>query len=284
MYVIAWTYNNHFNIPVIMSYLEILVLSFIQGLTEFLPVSSSGHLILAPKLFGWADQGLEMDVAVHLGTLLSVLLYFRQDVIDMIVHFLDYLGSGFNSSKFTRETKLGLIIVIATIPAVVIGFALKKIGMDMMRSVHLVATTSIVFGLLMYIADRRPQLFGLNKINWGSGFAIGVAQAVALIPGTSRSGICMTAARAMGFDRITSARFAFLLSIPAILGAGVLTTLDALKEGHNVFNSLFATAFILSFLFGLAAIHFMLTFLMRHGLGVFTIYRVILGVILFSIT
>ncbi|MBW8308850.1 MAG: undecaprenyl-diphosphate phosphatase [Candidatus Paracaedibacteraceae bacterium] len=266
-----------------MSYLAILVLSFIQGLTEFLPVSSSGHLILAPKLFGWPDQGLEMDVAVHLGTLLSVILYFRKDIKDLLQHFFRYVGSGFRQEQFTPETKLSLILIIATLPAVIVGLGLKKMGMDIMRSTQLIAITSIIFGILMYIADRRPQFLGLDKINWGSGFVIGIAQAIALIPGTSRSGICMTAARAMGFDRITSARFAFLLSIPSILGAGLLTTLDALKEGHNVFNATFGIALGLSFLFGLAAIHFMLSFLMRHGLGVFTLYRVLLGIILLTI-
>lgn len=266
-----------FNVNTIMSYLEILVLSFIQGLTEFLPVSSSGHLILAPKLFGWHDQGLEMDVAVHLGTLMSVILYFRRDVMDMIQHFFAYVFSGFNADKFTTQTKLGLIIVVATIPAVIVGFSLKKMGMDLVRSTQLIAVTSIVFGILMYIADRRPQTLGLDKINWGSGFMVGIAQAIALIPGTSRSGICMTAARALGFDRIASARFAFLLSIPAILGAGVLTTLDAIKENHDIFNSTFGLAVGLSFLFGLMAIHFMLSFLTRHGLEIFTLYRIALG-------
>jgi len=266
-----------------MSYLAILVLSFIQGLTEFLPVSSSGHLILVPKFFGWSDQGLEMDVAVHLGTLLSVILYFREDIRDLLQHFFRYVGSGFRQERFTPETKLSFILIIATLPAVIVGFSLKKMGMDIMRSIQLIATTSIIFGILMYIADRRPQSWGLDKINWGSGFMIGIAQAIALIPGTSRSGICMTAARAMGFDRITSARFAFLLSIPAILGAGVLTTMDTLAEGRSVFNTTFGLAFGLSFLFGLAAIHFMLRFLLRHGLGIFTLYRVLLGALLLTL-
>lgn len=263
-----------------MSYIEILVLSFIQGLTEFLPVSSSGHLILTPKLFGWSDHSLELDVAVHLGTLLSVLLYFRQDIAKMFQDFFGFIFSGFNQNKFTQQTKLSLIIVVATIPAIVAGFILKKTGIDMVRSIQVVAATSIIFGILMYIADRRPQLLGINNINWGSGFAIGVAQAIALIPGTSRSGICMTAARSMGFDRISSARFAFLLSIPAILGAGVLTIVDAIKEGTDIFNTSVALAFGLSFIFGLTAIHFMLTFLTRHSLGIFTIYRIALGLFL----
>jgi undecaprenyl-diphosphatase len=263
-----------------MSYIEILVLSFIQGLTEFLPVSSSGHLILVPKFLGWADQGLDRDVAIHLGTLLSVLLYFRQDVLAMGRHFLCYVGSGFKRDRFTAEVKLSCLIILATLPAIIAGFILKKMGMDRLRSPHLIAITSIFFGLLLYLADRRPQVFGLDNLSWGSGFMIGLAQAIALIPGTSRSGICMTAARSLGFDRIASTRFAFLLSIPAILGAGVLTTIDAIHDGRSIFNRACCLALGLSFLFGLGAIHFMLSFLMRHGLGVFTIYRILLGSLL----
>ena len=260
-----------------MTYFEIFVLSLIQGLTEFLPVSSSGHLILVPKLFGWADQGLEMDVAVHMGTLISVLIYFRQDVKDLLNHFFGYVFSGFSTAKLTPETRLGLIIIVATLPAVVVGFSLKKLGMDLVRSTHLIAGTSIFFGILMWVADRRPQLLGLDRIDWAKGIAIGIAQAVALIPGTSRSGICMTAARSFGFDRVTSARFAFLLSIPAILGAGVLTTIDAVKDGHSILTPEFGLALVLSFVFGLAAIHFFIRFLTKHGLAIFAIYRVILG-------
>ncbi len=263
-----------------MSYFEIFVLSLIQGLTEFLPVSSSGHLILVPKVLGWQDQGLDMDVAVHIGTLISVLIYFRQDVIDLLSHFFGYVFSGFSRQKFTPETRLGLIIIVATLPAVVVGFTLKKTGMDLVRSTQLIAGTSIFFGILMWLADRRPQVLGLDKVDWSKGFAIGVAQAIALIPGTSRSGICMTAARSFGFDRVASARFAFLLAIPAILGAGVLSLVDAIQDGHALALQELALATGLSFIFGLAAIHFFIKFLTKHGLAVFAIYRVILGILL----
>ena len=263
-----------------MSYIEIFVLSLLQGLTEFLPVSSSGHLILVPKMLGWQDQGLDMDVAVHIGTLVSVLIYFRQDVHDLLSHFFGYVFSGFAKAKLTPEARLGLIIIVATLPAVIVGFGLKKMGMELVRSTHLIAGTSIFFGLLMWVADRRPQVLGLDKMNWNKGFAIGVAQAIALIPGTSRSGICMTAARSFGFDRVTSARFAFLLSIPAILGAGVLSCVDAIKDGHPLIVGDLALGIVLSFLFGLAAIHFFIRFLTKHGLALFAIYRVILGILL----
>lgn len=264
-----------------MSTIEIIILSLIQGLTEFLPISSSGHLIIAPKLFGWNDHTLEMDVAVHLGTLISVLLYFRTDLSRMLSETLKYIFSGFNREYFGDYARLSFVLIFATIPAVIAGFALKKLGVDLVRHVWIVATTSIVFGIIMYVADRRSQSRGIKEMTFGRGFMIGIAQAMALIPGTSRSGICMTAARFMGFDRRTAARFAFLLSIPSILGAGILTALDAIKEGQDLLTGDFFTAIVASFIFGLLAIHFMLVFLNRHGLGIFTIYRVILGVILF---
>ena len=263
-----------------MSFLEIFVLSLVQGLTEFLPVSSSGHLILIPHLTGWADQGAAMDVAVHMGTLLSVLIYFRQEVGLMFKEFFFYVFSGFARDKFTHYTKLGLIIVVATLPAVIFGFALKKMGMDMVRHVWLVASTSIFFGLVLWVADQFKMTKSMDNLGFGGGFMIGLAQAMALIPGTSRSGICITAARFLGFDRVTAARFSFLLSIPSILGAGVLTAADAIKEGQDLLTTQMGLSLGLSFIFGLGAIHFMIQYLMRHGLGIFTLYRVILGIAL----
>lgn len=264
------------------SYIEIIVLSFIQGLTEFLPVSSSGHLILAPQLFGWQDQGLEMDVAVHMGTLFSVLVYFRQDVQRMLIESLEYIFSGFKAARFSPYVRLSFIIIVATIPAILAGLALKKSGVDLVRHVWIVATASIVFGIIMYLADRCRQVYELEKIGFFSGFMVGMAQALALIPGTSRSGACMTAARFMGFDRTAAARFAFLLSIPAILGAGVLTGIDAVQAGQDILTKDVLLAIVSSCIFGLLAIHFMLLFINRYGLGAFTIYRIGLGILLFA--
>lgn len=266
------------------SYLEILILSFIQGITEFLPISSSGHLIIAPKLFGWQDQGLEMDVAVHLGTLMSVLVYFYRDLCQMIGQFFQYVfgvvqGKGTSFTPFPHA-KLGFVIILATIPAVICGFVLKKMGGEDLRQVWIVGTTSIVFGILLYVADRAAQRYSLAHIGFGRGFLIGCAQAVALIPGTSRSGICISMARFLKIHRSEGTRFAFLLSIPAIMGAGVLTMLDAMKRGHAVFTDVFLVAILASFLFGLLAIHFMIRYVSRHGLGIFMIYRILLGTIL----
>lgn len=264
------------------SYIEIIILSFIQGFTEFLPISSSGHLIIAPKLFGWQDQGLEIDVAVHVGTLLSVLLYFREDLSHIVTEILKYIFSGFKKDKFTVPARLGFILVVATLPAIFFGFLLKKIGIDMVRHVWIVATASIIFGIILYIADQQKQRFDIQKMNFKSGILIGLAQALALIPGTSRSGACITMGRFLGYSRPPATRFAFILSIPAILGAGILTAIDAVKEGQDLLNSHFLVAILASFTFGLLAIHFMIRFVSRHGLGVFTIYRILLGIILFA--
>lgn len=262
-----------------MSIFDVFILSFIQGLTEFLPVSSSGHLILLPKLFGWQDQGLELDVAVHIGTLCSVLIYFRQQIWEMICDSLGYLFSGLSEKSYTANVHMSLLVIIGTIPAVIFGFILKKIGQDIVRDVKVIAFTSIFFGVLLYLADRLVQRFHtLNSLTMGKGIFIGMAQALALIPGTSRSGACITAGRFLGLDRVVAARFAFLLSIPAILGAGVLTSLDAIKSGTPLLTAEVGCAILFSFVFGLLAIRFMMSYLAKYSLAPFAIYRILLGI------
>lgn len=264
-----------------MSFIDIFILSLVQGLTEFLPVSSSGHLILLPKILGWNDQGLEMDVAVHIGTLCSVLLYFRQEIYQMIVDLTVYIFKGFGKKFYTESVHLSLLIVLATLPAVVFGFLLKKLGQDIVRDVKIVAFTSIFFGILLYVSDKVRQTIHVNeKITFGKGMIIGFAQALALIPGTSRSGACLTAGRFLGLDRILAAKFAFLLSIPSILGAGVLTFVDAIKEGTSLITLEFGCAVCFSFVFGLFAIKLMLSYLQKYSLFPFMIYRVCLGILL----
>lgn len=262
-----------------MSIFDVFILSFIQGLTEFLPISSSGHLILLPKLFGWQDQGLELDVAVHIGTLCSVLIYFRQQIWEMISDSLAYIFSGLAERLYTPSVHMSLLVIIGTIPAVIFGFILKKIGQDIVRDVKVIAFTSIFFGILLYLADRLVQRFHtLNSLTMGKGVFVGMAQALALIPGTSRSGACITAGRFLGLDRVTAARFAFLLAIPAILGAGVLTSLDAIKSGIPLLTIEVGCAVLFSFVFGLLAIRFMMSYLAKYSLVPFAIYRVLLGI------
>lgn len=260
-----------------MSFIEILLLSFIQGLTEFLPVSSSGHLILLPKLLGWQDHGLELDVAVHIGTLCSVLIYFYQQIHQMIRDTIRFICSRFSPHAYTPSVHLSITIIVATIPAVVFGFVLKKLGQEMVRGVEIIAFTSIFFGALLYLTDKLGYK-NEKDVSFGKGCMIGFAQAIALIPGTSRSGICITMGRLLGVDRTSAARFAFLLSIPAILGAGVLTSLDAIKTGVPLLTVDVGLAVLFSFLFGLLAIRFMMTYLAKYSLAPFAIYRIALGI------
>lgn len=264
-----------------MSLIQIIILSFVQGLTEFLPISSSGHLLILPHIFGWQDQGLEMDVAVHIGTLAAVLCYFWRDIGSMIASFWRYLGSGLQGRYFDQHVRLAFILVGATIPAVIAGFLLKKVGIDLVRHVVIVGFTSIGFGILLYLADRAEFRYtAIERMTYGRGLMVGFAQALALIPGTSRSGACMTAGRFLGFDRVTAARFAFLLSIPSILGAGVLTTIDAIKQDLPIMTSDVFLAIFFSMIFGLLAIRFMLNYLARHSLAPFVIYRIALGILI----
>lgn len=261
-----------------MPFFQLLVLCFIQGMTEFLPVSSSGHLILLPTLFHWTEQGLELDVAMHVGTLCAVFLYFWSDLKDMIVSCFRYVTSGFSRDRCDSHVQLALCLVIATIPAIIVGFSLKKMGMGDIRQVAVIGITSIVFGLVLYLADHfGRRTHDIKDMTISRGFIIGMAQAVALIPGVSRSGICITAGRFLGFDRVSCARFAFLLSIPSIIGAATLTAYDAYKDQVPLVIGEVVWGIVFSMLFGLLAIHFMITFLTRHSLTPFVIYRVLLG-------
>ena len=196
---------------------QIIVLAVVQGITEFLPVSSSGHLILIPAFTGWQDQGVLTDVMVHVGSLFAVIAYFWRDVLRLI-------GGGFDllRLRMNDNSRMVLYIVLATIPAVIFGIFLKKSGLGQdLRSAEVVAWNAVIFGILLYVADLvGPRLKRMEDMKLSPALIIGLAQAAALIPGTSRSGITMTAARFMGFDRPEAARFSFLLGIPAIAGAG----------------------------------------------------------------
>ncbi len=206
---------------------QIVVLALIQGITEFLPISSSGHLLLVPLLTGWRDQGVMTDVMVHMGSFLAVVVYFWRDCVSLAAGTVD-LARG----RITAWGKLALLIAAATIPAVLFGLFLNMAGfMESFRTMpQIVAWNAIVFGILMYVCDR----YGLSNRRLADmsllpAMMIGVAQALAIIPGTSRSGITMTAARALGFERPEAARFAFLLGIPAIGAAGVLKLGEAVE-------------------------------------------------------
>ena len=260
-----------------MSWLQLVVLAVVQGITEFLPISSSAHLILVPHLAGWPDQGVAIDAASHLGTLAAVLIYFWRDVRRLIVGFLRLVGG-------RRDDRWGLMavyIVIATIPLLIVGFAIDRITGGGIRSMTVIAWTMPIFGIVLYLADRfGATLRRLENLRFGHAIIIGIAQAFALIPGISRSGITMVMGRLLGFERAEAARFSFLLSIPASAAAGAYETLKMIKAGDTAMLQDATVVAVLSALTGILAIAFLMVYLRRATFAVFAIYRVLLGAVL----
>ncbi|WP_346836821.1 undecaprenyl-diphosphate phosphatase [Microbulbifer sp. SAOS-129_SWC] len=261
-----------------MDILHIIALAIIQGLTEFLPISSSAHLILPNQVLGWPDQGLAFDVAVHFGTLLAVIAYFRKDVWALIRDGL----AGFGSGKFTDDGRLAWLIVLATIPAGLAGLAFQGFIETTLRSAAVIASTTIIFGVVLWWADARSvHTHTLAQLNWKRALAIGAAQALALIPGTSRSGITMTAGLMLGMERKDAARFSFLMSIPIIALSALLLIIELLEQSQPVhWHDLFLGT-VLSGISAFVCIHYFLQFINRIGMAPFAIYRLLLGAALF---
>ncbi|HER26033.1 MAG TPA: undecaprenyl-diphosphate phosphatase [Rhodospirillales bacterium] len=256
-----------------MPVLHIVVLALVQGITEFLPISSSGHLVLVPVLTGWQDQGLMIDVAVHVGTLFAVILYFWRDVLALIQGVLNLLRG-----RIDANTRMAGLIVLATLPVIVVGYALKQYGMEELRSITVIGWTTLGFGIVLYVADKMGMtLRRMEHMGVSDGVIIGLAQVLALIPGTSRSGITMTAARLLGVERTDAARFSMLLSIPTIVGAGVLMGLELYQTGNAQLTSDAILAAGLAFVSALIAITLFMAWLRRSGFTPFVIYRIILG-------
>ena len=258
-----------------MELLQIFILAAVQGLTEFLPISSSAHLILAPGVLGYADQGLAFDVALHVGTLAAVVGYFRREVITIGGDFLRSLG---NPKAGSRDAKLGWMIILATIPVGLFGLLMKSLVEGDLRAPSVIAITTIGFGILLLVADRLgKRTRDEYSINWRDALVIGLFQAVAIIPGTSRSGITMTAGLFLGLTRRAASRFSFLLSIPTIILSGGLVTLDLIQSEMAVDWTSLTIGALLSFITAYLCIHFFLQFIERIGMGPFVIYRLILG-------
>jgi len=268
-----------------MTALHLFFLAIVQGITEFLPISSSGHLILIPVLTGWPDQGLLMDVSVHIGTLVAVLLYFREDTKGLFLAFLGACGvaPARRAVENTIYGKMFWYLVVATIPVVVVGLIFEVTGLeDAMRLASLIAATSIIFGLLLFIADHKGATDKMmDSMKMKPALIIGLAQVLALIPGTSRSGITVTAARWLGFQRQEAARFSMLLSIPTIMAAGTLKGIDLVKSGNELVWVHVAFASSISCLAALAAIYMMMRWLSHANMTIFVAYRVLLGLVLF---
>lgn len=263
-----------------MSILEIVVLALIQGLTEFLPISSSAHLILPSVLLGWQDQGLAFDLVLNVGTLAAVLLYFRKEVLNMSVAWADSI----KNKNHTPDSKLAWWIIWATIPAAAIGFLGKDYIEVYLRSGYVIAVTTILFGLLLWWADAKAkQIKTEYQTGLKGAIILGFAQALALIPGTSRSGITITAALMLGLTRNAAARFSFLMSIPIIAMASGYDLLKFILSDEYVdWSSLLLGAGI-SFISAILCIHVFLILLNRVGMLPFVLYRLLLGGALFYI-
>jgi undecaprenyl-diphosphatase len=260
-----------------MDLIQIIVLSLLQGFTEFLPISSSAHLILPSQVLGWPDQGLAFDVATHIGTLVAVILYFRRDLVQ-VSH--GWVTTGF-SSQINDNARLGWSIVIATIPAGLIGLFFGGWIETHFRSSEVIAYSTLVFGVLLLIADRSASEHkDILRMTFMTAMVIGLFQALALIPGTSRSGITITAALFLGFEKTAAARFSFLISIPLILAAGLLKTKDLLEQANQVDWAAIGLAACISAISAYVCIYFFLALINRIGMTPFVIYRLALGAIL----
>jgi undecaprenyl-diphosphatase len=258
-----------------MTFLQLLIIAVVQGVTEFLPISSSGHLILVPYVTQMPDQGPLIDVAVHIGSLLAIILYFWREVLGLARGGLATVGVG----QSPEQRRLLWWIVIGTIPAVLFGFFLKQGGwLESFRSTTLVAINLIVYGLLLGLADWvGPRRKRYEDMTLFDAVVVGIAQALALIPGTSRSGVTMTAARFLGYERVEAARFSFLLSIPAVAAAGTLAVLDLAGATAEMQWDAFLAG-VMTFVAAFATMAFLMRFLRHASMLVFVLYRVALGV------
>lgn len=264
-----------------MTLFHLFLIAVIQGITEFLPVSSSGHLILLPNLTGMQDQGLAIDVAVHVGTLLAVVIYFWTDVRDAAVGSLRLLQGKVD----TKGAWMALCLILATIPVVIAGLALKLTGLDeALRSTAVIGWTMLIFGLVLYWADQKGQTLRTAE-DWSLKHALimGLWQMIALIPGVSRSGITITAARSLGYSREDGAKLSMLMSIPTIAMAGLLLGVDVIATADMQAARDGAIAAVFAFVSALLALTLMMRLLKSVSFTPYVIYRVILGVILLAI-
>ena len=263
---------------------QVVVLAIIQAVTEFLPISSSGHLVVIPKLLGWDDGGLQFDIALHVGTLVAVVIYFFRDWVQIIGHGLG-LKIG-RDPELRERSDLLWILAAASVPAGIFGLAFNKQAESTWRNPYLIGAMLIGVGILMWIAERRG---GGNKsignVGWGDGIAIGVSQALAIVPGTSRSGITITTGLFRGLTRETAARFSFLLSTPTIAGAALKGAWDIHKKGGLApdMRVPFLVGAVLSGVLGAAVIAFFLRYLRRNSLMPFVYYRIVFGIIVIAL-
>ena len=256
--------------------LQYFLIGIIQGVTEFLPISSSGHLVLFAKLTNWEDQGLFTDIAVHGGTLIAVLIYLRKEIVKIIKNFFQ--------NRLPYNTLL-FKIILATLPAVVVGFFIYNYIEVYFRNLEVVAWASIIFGIILFLSDKKNS----NNSSWEEmkftdAFIIGCFQVLAFIPGASRAGVTITGARFLGFNRSNSAIFSMLLSIPIILASLMISVTDIVKDPNSIANvqqSLFAA--IIACITAFISIHFMMRIIQNSNFNLFIFYRICLGIALLAI-
>ena len=248
-------------------YFETFILSIIQGVSEFIPVSSSAHLILFSKINNFNISSLQLDISLHLGSLIAIIFYFRKDLFN-----------------FTKNKSLAILIIVGSIPLIIIGYIFYSTGLiDYFRNLKIIAWTTLIFGILLYFSDRSQIKNKLDiKLSYKNILIIGLFQVLAIIPGVSRSGIVITASRFLNFNRIDSSKIAFYLSIPALGGASFLGLKDIFKTGI-ILNSIFIYSIILSFVISYLTIKYFLVYVKNFNLNLFIYYRILLALILFVI-
>lgn len=261
-----------------MTLLQAIVLGLVQGITEFLPISSSGHLVVLPQFFGWEDQGVVFDALLHGATLIALLIVFWKDLVRIV--------RGVVGRDDEEQRRLGYWLIIGSIPAFAVGFLVDRYVTEL-RDPRIVAAMLIVWGIALWLADKQRSARGMKlkraeKLRWHHALGVGIAQAIALIPGTSRSGITIMASLMVGLDRSQAVRFSFLLGIPIFFGATVFKGWDALQNGvgSGSWVTLLVGA-IAACISGIVAIKFLLRFVVAHHLTVFVWYRILLGVLIF---
>jgi len=251
----------------ISKYIEASILAFVQGFSEFIPVSSSAHLIIVSKLYKFQISSLQLDMSLHLGSLFAIIFYFRDDLLNI-----------------TKNKSLAILLILGSVPLIIIGYIFYTTGLiDYLRNLKIVAWTTLLFGILLFFADRSQIKNKIDtSLNYKSILIIGLFQVLSIIPGVSRSGIVITASRFLNFDRVDSSKIAFYLSIPALAGASFLIIKDVLKNSID-FNLIFLFSIIFSFLISLLTIKYFLIYVKNFNLKFFVYYRIFLALILFVI-
>ena len=253
--------------------LQFFLIGIIQGVTEFLPISSSGHLVLFAQLTNWEDQGLFTDIAVHFGTLFAVVIYLRKDIYYFFTNIFQFK---------IFEDQIIFKIILATLPAIILGYFIYDYVSLYFRSIQLIALSSIVFAIILFFADKvKMETKSWNKITYIEAFIVGLFQVLAFIPGASRAGVTITGARLLGYNRLNAARFSMILSIPIILASMTLSCINIFKEKYvevNLYQSFFAS--IIAFITALLSITFLMNFIKKFNFNIFIIYRILLGILL----